>query len=199
MTAGAMPETTPDHESRSADEIFRLLSEKFSRNVVTRALKQRGATKDVRQQLRASVLRLPLDGFRDASRAPHHKLLRPILDAIERGDQPLARAVLCAWMDSHGALRDAATAHLAKRGIGGPEPPDPCFESSWTTEEWLRERQAMAANDGTLGPEDVGLMLCAVSGFAAVPRASAVGVTVLHRLDRRAVESVAGRPGVGGS
>ena len=172
MTADATPETAPDRESRSAGEIFRfpLLSEEFRRNVVTRALQRCAATKGVHKQLHAGVRRLVIDGFRDASRAPHHKLLRPILDAMERGDHPLARAVLCAWMDSHEALRDAATAHLASRGIDAPGLPDACFESCWTTDEWLLERHAMTANDGTLDPQDAGLMLCLVSRrFPAPP------------------------------
>ena len=179
MTADA----TPDRESRSSDEIFRLLSEEFSRNVVTRALQHRAAAKDdARKQLNASVRRLQLDGFRDASRAPHQRLLRPILDAIDRGDHPLARAVLNAWMDSHEALRNAAAAHLADRGIPAPEPPDACFESSWTTDEWLRERHAMTADDGALGAEETGLMLCLLSRrFPAPPP---LGVAVLQRVAR---------------
>ena len=159
MTADA----TPDRESRSSDEIFRLLSEEFSRNVVSRALQHRAAGKGVRKQLNASVRRLQLDGFRDASRAPHQRLLRPVLDAIDRGDRLLARAVLNTWMDSHEALRHAVTAHLADRGIPAPEPSDACFESSWTTDEWLRERHALTADDGAPDAEDAGLMLCLVS------------------------------------
>ena len=165
VTADAMP----DRESRSSDEIFRLLSEEFSLNVVTRALQHRAATKGLRKQLNARIRRLHLDGFRDASRAPHQRLLRPILDAIDRGDRPLARAVLNTWMDSHEALRNAAAAYLADRGIPVPEPPDACFESSWTTDEWLRERHAMTVDDG-LDAEETGLMLCLVSRrFPAPP------------------------------
>ena len=156
MTADA----TPDRESRSTDEVFRLLNEEFSRKVVTRALQHRRQAKGVRKQLNSAVRRLHLDGFRDASRAPHQKLLRPILDAVERGDHSLARAVLNTWMDSQEALRHAVAAHLSGRGIRPPEPPDACFESSWTTEEWLRERHAMTARDGDLDEEDAGLMLC---------------------------------------
>ena len=163
-------DATPDRDARSPDEIFRVLSEEFSRSIVTRALQHRAATKGVRKQLNASVRRLQIDGFRDPSRAPHHRLLRPVLNAIERGDPPLARAVLNTWIDSHEALRHAATAHLADRGVRTPEPPDACFESSWTTDEWLRERHAMTTNGGDLDAEDVGLMLCLVSRrFPAPP------------------------------
>ena len=166
MTADA----TPDRESRSADDIFRLLSEEFSRNVVNRALQHRAAAKGLGKQLNASVRRLHLDGFRDPSRAPCQRLLRPILDAIGRGDHPLARAVLNTWMDSHEASRQATAAHLSGRGIRAPEPPDACFESSWTTDEWLRERDAMTAHDGDLNEEDAGLMLCLVARrFPAPP------------------------------
>lgn len=158
----------PEEFGGSADDIFRLLSEEFSRNVVTRALQHRAAAKGVRKQLNASVRRLHLDGFRDA-RAPHQRLLRPILDAIGRGDHSLARAVLNTWMDSHETLRHATATHLSGRGIRTPEPPDACFESSWTTDDWLRERNAMTAHDGDLDEEDTGLMLCLVSQRFPVP------------------------------
>ena len=72
-------------------------------------MQHRAAAKGVRKQLNARVRRLQLDGFRDASRAPHQRLLRPILDAIERGDHPLARAVLNTWMDSREELRRRRT------------------------------------------------------------------------------------------
>lgn len=170
MTSDTTPETSPDHGIRSPAEIFRLLSEKFSNSVVTRALQHREAAKGVRKQLNARVRRLQIDGFRDASRAPHQRLLRPILDAVERGDYRLARAVLDTWMDSHETLRQAAAAHFANRGIRVPEPPEACFESSWTMDEWERERRAIMANDGALDKEDAGLMLCLVSRrFPAPP------------------------------
>ena len=163
-------DATPDRDARSPDEIFRVLREEFSRNIVTRALQHRAATKGVRKQLNVRVRRLQIPGFRDPSRAPHQRLLRPVLDAIERGDPSLARAVLNTWMDSHEALRQTATAHLADRGVRTPEPPDACFESSWTTDEWLSERHAMMATGGDLDAEDAGLMLCLVSRrFPAPP------------------------------
>lgn len=163
-------DTTPDRESRSPAEIFPVLTEEFRRDVITRALQHRAATKGARQQLRASMRRLPVDGFRDPSRAPHHRLLRPVLDAIERRDHPLARAVLNTWMESHEALRDSTTAHLTSRGIPVPEPPDACFESFWPFDEWWHERSAMTANDDSLDGEAVGLMLCLISRrFPAPP------------------------------
>lgn len=163
-------DTTPDRESRSSDEIFPLLSEECRRDVVMCALQHRAATKNVRQQLKANVRRLPVDGFRDPSRAPHHRLLRPVLEAIERRDHPLARAVLNAWMECRDTLRDAAAAHLASRGIPVPEPPDACFESFWTIEEWLRERAALSADDDAVDREAAGLMLCLLSRrFPAPP------------------------------
>ena len=73
-------------------------------------------------------------------------------------------------MDSHEALRHATAAHLSGRGIRTPQPPDACFESSWTTDEWLGERDAMTTHDGDLDKEDAGLMLCLVSQrFPAPP------------------------------
>ena len=164
--------TTPSHETRFPDEIFPLLSEEHRRDVVARALQHREdcATEGVRKRLNASLRRLHLDGFRDPSRAPHQRLLRPVLDAIERGDHLLAHAVLNAWMKSREALREAVTAHLNSRGIPVPEPPDACFESFWPFDEWWRERTAMTGNEDSPGNEAAELMLCLISRrFPAPP------------------------------
>ncbi len=158
-------------EFRLTHEIFEVFSEEFSQRVVTRALEHRTtAAKDVRKKIDATVRRLQIDGFRDPSRAPNYHLVRPVLDAVLHGDLPLARAVLNIWMDSHEALRNAAAAHLADRDVPTPEHPDAIFESSWTTDEWLSERNAMTANGGDFEEDDVGLMLCLVSRrFPAPP------------------------------
>ena len=96
VTADAMP----DCESRSADEIFRLLSEEFSRNVVTRALQHRAAAKGVRKQLNASVRRLHLDGFpRREPGAPTRRFCVPSWTPSDAATIPLARAVLNTWME----------------------------------------------------------------------------------------------------
>ena len=101
MTADATPETKPDHEVRSPAEIFRLLSEKFSGNVVTRALQHRNATKGIRKQLNASVRRLHIDGLRDASRSPHQKAR--VASAYRKSVWPMARRICSVSVGEHGS------------------------------------------------------------------------------------------------
>ena len=161
----------PATKPRTPDQIFHVLSEDFRRRVVKRALKHRSESKALRRQRGAALRRLRVDGYRDASRAPRPKLFQPVLEAIQHHDQDLARAVLNHWVDSHGALRDRASEHLAGRGMPVPELPDARFESFWTAEEWRSEREALAAAvDGTVDPDDAGLMLCLLARrFPAPP------------------------------
>ena len=159
-----------DERIRISGEIFPMLSEEFRRDVVLRALKHRGKGKNARKKLNASLRRLRVDGYRDASRAPHQKLLDPILEEIELQDDRLAHAVLNAWMDAQAQLRDAVADHLAGRGFRLPEPLDARFESYWTGLEWQRERRDLLRADESLGGEPAGLMLCLVSQrFPAPP------------------------------
>ena len=163
-------DTFPEYRTRASGEIFHMLSEDFRRDVVLRALKHRGKTKGGRRKLNAGLRRLRVDGYRDASRAPHQKLLGPILEEIQLHDDRLARAVLNSWMDSRPQLRDAVAGHLAGRGLRVPEPPDARFESYWTGLGWRQERRALRRTDETLDGEAAGLMLCLVAQrFPAPP------------------------------
>lgn len=160
----------PATRPRTPSEIFPILSEDFRRRVVKRALKHRSESKALRRQRGAALRRLRVDGYRDASRAPRPKLLQPVLEAIQHHDHDLARAVLNAWIDSHGALRDRTAEHLASRGMSVPEPPDACFDSFWTREQWRGEREALAAADDAVDRDSAGLMLCLLARrFPAPP------------------------------
>ncbi|MYB06650.1 MAG: hypothetical protein F4Y24_09890 [Gemmatimonadetes bacterium] len=160
----------PTTKPRTPSEIFPTLSEDFRRRVVQRALKHRPESKALRQQRGAALRRLRVDGYRDASRAPRPKLLQPVLEAIQHHDHDLARAVLNAWIDSHGGLRDQAAQHLASRGMPVPEPPEARFDSFWTREAWRAEREALAAGEGAVDRESAGLMLCLLARrFPAPP------------------------------
>ncbi|MCY4400938.1 MAG: hypothetical protein OXE96_16605, partial [Gemmatimonadetes bacterium] len=160
----------PTIEPRTPSEIFPLLSADFRRRVVKRALKHRSESKALHRQRGAALRRLRVDGYRDASRAPRPKLLKPVLEAIEYHDQDLARAILNTWVDSHAALRDRIAEHLASRGMPVSEPPDASFDSFWTREQWRGEREALALVDGTVDRDSAGLMLCLLARrFPAPP------------------------------
>ena len=173
-------DSTPDRESRVADEIVLVLSEQCSRKVVTRALQYRAGAKGVQNATERECLPSPPGRIPRRETADPPETAASVLDARERGDHPVARAVLNSWMDSHEVLRQAAVAHSAGRGIPTPEPPAACFESFWSTEDCLRGRRALTANDGGLDTEDARFMLClAFDGFPHLRRwnrrTSAVG------------------------
>lgn len=159
----------PKTQPRVPSEIFPLLNEDFRRRVVEHALKHRSESKALRRQKNAALRRLKVAGYRDASRAPQAKLLQPAMEAIQCHDQDLARAVLNAWVDSHGSLRDRAAEHLTNRGMPVLEPPDARFESFWAREEWRAEREVLAAVDDAVDHESAGLMLCLLARRFPVP------------------------------
>ncbi len=148
--------------SRPSDAIFQVLGEECRHAVVARALEHK-VTRRVRTRLNAGLRRLKLNGFRDTAKAPPRRLLQPVLDAIDRGSDPLASAVLDAWIESREDLRNAASAQLASRGIAVPEPPAARFESFWPADEWTEDCVEMAAADDSLSGEEAMLMLCLLS------------------------------------
>lgn len=163
-------DTAQDHGTRSPHEIFEWIDEKARLAVVARAWKHRAAaTEGDRRRLEESVQALSVNGFRNPIKAPPERLQRPILDAIDHGAQHLASTVLNIWMKSHQALREATLAHLASRGIHRLDAARARFDSFWTTAEWLHERKALMADNPALDKEDVGLMLCLVSGRFPAP------------------------------
>ena len=125
-----------------------------------RALEHRSGSKAPSPQIRAALRRLQVDGYRNASRAPEPKLLEPVIEAIRSRDEDLARAVLNAWMASHGALRDRIAEHLASRGMPVPEPPEARFDAFWTCKEWWSECEGLVAADGTADRDSAALMIC---------------------------------------
>ena len=162
-----------NHQFRSPDAIFTepLMNKKFQLAVVARALEHRGnAPEELRRPLEAWVQKLPVDGFRNAIKAPTEKLKGEILRVIDRGNRSLAHAVLDLWMDSHQALRETILAHLGRRSISAPNGSDAWFDAFWSPAEWHCERKAITASDPTLEEDEVALMLCLTSGrFPQLP------------------------------
>ncbi len=147
----------PATQPRTPKEILRFFDEEFRQRVVRRALEHRSESKVLRDALRG----LTVKGYRDAGRAvPPAILLPAVSEAIIGPDQDdLGRAVLTAWVDSHGGLRDRVAEYLEGRGMLVREPPDASFDSFWTVEEWRDERKALVAGNGILDDDSVGLML----------------------------------------
>ena len=126
-----------------------------------------------RQSLRAAVndeITLSAGGFRrgQAGRALDGLrtiLQEPIETAIQKSSK-LACAVFRCWAESHASLREESERYLAssEHPTGGLDLPGRRFRNSWTPEEVESEVDAFSAVHGGYGRDDIGLMLCYVSG-----------------------------------
>ena len=93
-------------------------------------------------------------------------LHEPLLQSVTSSDI-MAGAVLQGWAESHPSLREAVERHLTGRGLTtpGPDLHSKLFRGQWLPDQWDAERESFSltyADD--FDPEDVGLMMCYVSG-----------------------------------
>ena len=140
-------------------------------SVIDRALDYRDDASDsVRSRLN-SVIKdgVSIPGFQDASRAHRHQLRDPVLAAIMTGtSQKLAGEVLRCWVESNAPLRSVVSDHLSSKDVSpdGPDLQRGAFRSVWLRHEWTAECEDVAngATNGRFDAEDIGLMLCYVSG-----------------------------------
>ena len=146
----------------------------YVESTLEQALEHRDRAKEgTKSRLNAAIRNsgIKVQGFRDLSRAPIQAMKGPVLVEVVSGNDKLAGAALMSWMESNGRLRKAVTGHLKGRGIstGGIDARKGEFDSIWTRSEWEGERSAlMESNDG-FDEDDVGLMLCCVSGMMPEP------------------------------
>ena len=137
--------------------------------IVDTALEFRGkAPESVRAALNSAIKQSikGMKGFRDASVAPLPQLKEKILyHIIERKDDRLAGATLRVWAEANGELRDLVVEHLQARGLSADYPDFKRHRlMAWDFNEWETERRAIAERRDDLDEDDVGLMLCYVSG-----------------------------------
>ena len=99
-------------------------------------------------------------------------LHEPLLQSVTSSDI-MAGAVLQGWAESHPSLREAVERHLTGRGLTtpGPDLPSKLFRGQWLPDQWDAERESFSlAYTDDFDPEDVGLMMCYVSGnFPPLP------------------------------
>ncbi len=145
----------------------------YALSVIDRALAYRDDASDsVRSRLNSAIKdSVKVSGFHDASRANRHQLREPVLAAILTGtSEKLAGEILRCWTESNDALRSVVTDHLRSRDLAaeGPDMQRGVFRSVWLRHEWTSEIDLVAAgaSNGGFNPEDIGLMLCYVSGRA---------------------------------
>ena len=143
----------------------------YALSVIDRALDYRDDASDsVRSRLN-SVIKdgVSIPGFQDASRAHRRQLRDPVLAAILTGaSEKLAGEVLRCWVESNDTLRSVVYDHLRSREIAaeGPDLQQGFFRSIWLRHEWAAECEEIAngATNGRFHADDIGLMLCYVSG-----------------------------------
>ena len=150
---------SPDHAARIIDRAvdFRDLASDSARSTLNSAI-----TDGI------DVLR-----FRDASRAPADQLKAPILIEVFNGNDRLAGGVLRVWSDSEEDLRSFVAEYLKAKDIpiDGPDLRSRRFHSIWLRSEWRKECDEITGTDTSrrFDKDDVGLMLCYVSGWLADP------------------------------
>ncbi len=170
---GAPPTGETLADDHPAGVIFGLFGEEFRVAVVGTALRARkGAAPPLRNRLNGHLRKLRMDGFRDASRAPPGLLVAPLLDAIERGADCLAGAVLNLWATADAQLRDEALRVLKNAGIPpGAEIADGGFDGAWPFTDWLDRRDALAERLPEASPDAIGLMLAVAANRLPAPPA----------------------------
>ena len=160
-------------DDHPAGVIFGLFGEEFRVAVVGTALRARkGAAPPLCNRLNGYLRKLRMDGFRDASKAPPGLLVAPVLDAIERGVDRLAGAVLNLWATADAQLRDEALRELENAGIpSGAEIADGGFDGAWPFADWLDRRDALAERLPEASPDAIGLMLAVTANRLPTPPA----------------------------
>ena len=126
-----------------------------------------------RQSLRAAVndeIALTAGGFRKGQAGRALDGLRTILqEPIEREIQrssKLACAVFRCWAESHESLKEESERHLSssEQPADGPDLSGRRFRGTWTPEEVESAVDAFSHAHGGYSRDDIGLMLCYVSG-----------------------------------
>ena len=142
----------------------------YVRGVITRALQYRGeASESARDAFNSAMTAsIRMDRFRDASKAPVNQLTEYVLEDLVRQNDRLAGGLMRTWTESQEELRALVAAHLEESGVelDGPDYRERVFRSLWDKADWLRQIEAITSGRDDLEDDDVGLMLCLVSGRA---------------------------------
>ena len=165
--------SSPEHTPATPQDLrfttlLQLMTEEFKDSIVTRALSHRGQLpEDVHAALAGAINReVRVQGFPNFPERALPGLLRPaILDALRESD-PLAGAVLSAWLASHTSLQDAVTEHLCSSGVETRLPDFTGYQlrEFWPSHEWMSKRDIILETHDGLDEDDVALMLCCVTG-----------------------------------
>ena len=172
--------TTTDQKVPLSRVIFEFAPD-YVRDLISRVLQFRGeASEGTRSALNSAIAdSIKVDGFRDASKAPLDMLKGEMLAEMADGNDRLAGAVFRAWTESQEGLGDLITQHLRSQGVpaDGPNLRERVFDSTWPRDEWTGSVDAIVDANPGLDSDDVGMMVCYVSGIAPEPEEEKLDVT----------------------
>ena len=172
-----MAEQAEDSKDVPVSAIFaleELVSPAFRSGVVSRVLNEfTNLPENARQSLRSAVnddITLTTGSFRKGQAGRALEGMRTILlEPMEREIQisaKLASSVLRCWAESHPSLREATERHLEVAGfpVQGPDFSSRRFRDTWPVDQWRSQLQAFSQEHHGFTEDEVGLMLCFVSG-----------------------------------
>ena len=161
-------ESLPDPEDLPTAILLSLIPAEFTESIVTRALDQRShLTSDARAELdvvlndEVTIPQFP----RYPAKAPPPILKQAILRHV-RESESLATAVLKVWFASQCKLRDLVVERLREidMAVSFPDFQEYQLNGYWPYDDWSSLRDEIAETHGSLDKDEVGLMLCCVTG-----------------------------------
>ena len=136
-------------------------------------------------------------GFQDASKAPITLLKQPISQGSMTANE-LASGVLGLWLESHDRLKSLVETHLDTSGfpIAHVDLMECEFKGTWASAIYQREKDRFGRQHPEFDGNDIGLMLCCVSGNAPVDTRDDGGVVLepSSRALAQALEYLRGLP-----
>ena len=168
MSFSPSEHTPATPQDLSLTSLLQLMSGAFTDSVVARVLSHRShLPEDVQDRLATVTNReVSVQGFPNFPERALPGMLKPAVISGLRESDPLAGAVLSAWVESHPFLRDAVTEHLCNRGIDAEQLDFTGLQlrDYWSSHEWMSERDCILGAHDDLDKDDVALMLCCVTG-----------------------------------
>ena len=149
-------------------------SAEYPSSLIERVLEHRArASGGVRKELDAAIDEsIELRGFsKHPSKAQPARLKEPLVVQVIKGNDRLTCEILRAWAESHKELQARVERHLSGQGapVDGPNRREGVFNAIWPRKEWSEAVDGLFDGDPGVDPDDVGMMVCYVSGMAVAP------------------------------
>ena len=167
----------------------------FLEALIERVLQSRGqASGSVRKGLDSAIdesIRVP--GFRSASKAHPSQLKRPVLgEVVKFENDRLFGEALRAWAESQQELHALVERHLRSQDlpVDGPDRRQGVFNGLWLRVEWNEAVDTITQQSPDLDRDDVGMMVCYLSGMAVGPAVTSPLLTAwIHELSELTLDA----------